>query len=173
VSGDAGEEAGEVPVVRLTATPGQRIKNLAFVATCAALGLASIVVGTVTRIGLDSDAGLVGAALLFAAAVGLSFHIRSVVGFTECSPDGIRTQGVSRSASCPWADVAKISVSDGRARRVVVTRRDRSRFDLVIPVDNGISRRDFDSQYAVVLGYWQDAVGRAGQQGAIGGFPDP
>lgn len=167
--GDAGEEAGEIAVVRMTATRGQRISIFALTVISAVAGLVLIVVAAVTRPGFYSNAGVVGTSLLIVAAVGLHYGLAYTFGFTECSPQGICTHGVFRSVCCPWAEVAKIAIGDGRAKRVVVTRRGGSRFELVIPSDNSFSRRDFASQYAVVLGYWQEVTGRASQDSAADG----
>jgi hypothetical protein len=169
VPGGAGEEAWEIAVVRLTATRGQRISVFALTAISAVAGLALIVVAAVMRPGSHSGAGVVGASLLIVAAVCLYYLLAYTFGFTECSPRGICTHGVFRSVSCPWTEVAKIRVGNGRAKRVVVTRRGGSRFELVIPSDNSLSRRDFAAQYAVVLGYWQEATGRASQDRAADG----
>jgi len=158
-----------IAVVRITATRGQRTSIFALTAVSAALGLALIVVATVTRPGIDSDAGVAGASLLTVAAVCLYYGLAYIFGFTECTPHGIRTHGVFRAASCPWAEVTKIAISGGRAKRVVVTRHGGSRFELVIPSDNSLSRRDFAAQYAVVLGYWQEVTGQASQDSAAGG----
>jgi hypothetical protein len=169
VPGDAEEEAGEIAVVRLTATRGQRIIVFALTLISAVAGLALIVVAAVSRPGSHSPAGVVGASLLIVAVVCLYYALAYSFGFSECSPDGICTHGVFRSTSCPWDEVAKIAISNGRAKRVVVTKRGGSRFQLVIPSDNSLSRRDFASQSAVVLGYWQEITGRAGQDIAADG----
>jgi hypothetical protein len=169
VPGDAGEKAGEIAVVRMTATRRQRISILALTVVSGVAGLALIVVFAVTRPSADSDAGPVGASLLIVAMVCLYYGLAYTFGFTECSPYGIRARGVFRSTSCPWAEVAKITVGGGRAKRVVVTRHGGSRFELAIPSDNSLSRRDFAAQYAVVLGYWQEMTGQASQDSAADG----
>lgn len=167
--GDAREEAGEIAVVRMTATRGQRISMFAVTVFSAVAALVLIVVTAVTRASFYPLAVDVGISLLIVAAVGLYYGLAYTFGFTECSPHGIRTHGVFRSVSCPWAEVAKITVSDGRARRVVVTRRGRSRFELVIPSGSSPARRDFASQYAMILAYWQEVTGRASQDSAADG----
>jgi hypothetical protein len=116
VPGDAGEKAGEIAVVRMTATRRQRISILALTVVSGVAGLALIVVFAVTRPSADSDAGPVGASLLIVAVVCLYYGLAYAFGFTECSPYGIRTRGVFRSASCPWAEVAKITASFTRRR---------------------------------------------------------
>lgn len=167
--GDAKEEAGELAVVRITATRGQRISIFAFTIISMVAALVLIVVTAVTRASFYSFAGIVGTSLLIVVAVCLYYGLAYTSGFTECSLDGICTHGVFRSVSCPWAEVAKITVSGGRAKKVVVTRRGGSRFELVIPSDNSLSRRDFASQYAIVLAYWQEVTGRGSQDSAADG----
>jgi hypothetical protein len=167
--GDAKEEAGELAVVRITATRGQRISIFAFTVISTVAALVLIVVTAVTQASFYSFAGIVGTSLLIVVAVCLYYGLAYTFGFTECSLDGICTHGVFRSVSCPWAEVAKITVSGGRAKSVVVTRRGGSRFELVIPSDNSLSRRDFASQYAIVLAYWQEVTGRGSQDNAADG----
>ena len=167
--GDARERTGEIAVVRMTATRRQQISVFALTVISAVPGLALIVVAAVARPGSHSDAGVAGASMLIVAAVCLYYELAYKFGFTECSPHGICTHGVLRSVSCPWAEVANITIGGGRAKRVVVTRRCGSRFELVIPSDNTLSRRDFSSQYAVVFGYWQEVTGRASQDSAADG----
>jgi Bacterial PH domain len=169
VPGDAGQEAGEIAVVRMTATRRQRIGVCAFTVISSVAGVALIVVAAVVWSGFDSNAGVFGVSLLLAAALCLYYVLAYTFGFTECSPHGIRTRGVFRSVSCPWGEVAKIGIGGGRAKRVVVTRRGGSRFRLVIPSDNSISRRDFASESAVVLGYWQEITGRASRDSTADG----
>jgi hypothetical protein len=86
--------------------------------------------------------------------------------FTECSPAGIRSRGLTREWRCDWAHVRDIAIRRSVNPRgpdtytMVVTTVGGDRLQLGMPVRGGLMPdREFDAKAEKIRAYWQAAVG--------------
>jgi len=122
-----------------------------------------------------------------AAAIGVPLLgwalLRYKRAFTECSPAGIRSRGLSREWQCDWADVREIAIRRSSNPRgpntytVIVTTVSGDRLLLGMPVRGGLMPdADFEAKAARIRAYWQAAIGAQPAVGTpvpvvVGGSP--
>jgi hypothetical protein len=93
--------------------------------------------------------------------------------FTECSPAGIRSRGLTREWRCDWANVREVAIRRSVNPRgpdtytVLVTTGGGDRLLLGMPVGGGIMPDpDFEAKAGRIRAYWQAATGAQPAPGA-------
>lgn len=148
--------------MRVETTRGQKIN--AWILTCA-LGLVALafnVTAATSRAGYHSRQGPFSIYLLVVTALCALLAIRYASAFTECAPDRIRTRRIFGSRSCPWTEVAEITVYGGRVPFASVMRTNGTRFRLGAPSSRFVSRMHFNAQGARILAYWKETSASTG-----------
>jgi hypothetical protein len=107
--------------------------------------------------------------LAMAAAIGAALAgwvpYRYARAFTECSPAGIRSRGVTGEWRCNWRYVADIGIQTNISRgpttcTVILTAIDGGTLRLGMPVSGGIMPDpDFDGKVAQIRAYWRQVSG--------------
>jgi hypothetical protein len=103
--------------------------------------------------------------------------LRYARAFTECSPAGIRSRGLTREWQCKWEYVREVAVraSTARSQRtytVILTATDGGRLRLGMPVSGGIMPDpDFTAKVARIRAYWRDAAGADFETATAGLIP--
>jgi hypothetical protein len=154
----------EVPIFRAT---GRQLAFLAIAVAVLALVAAAILVPHYAA-GAGMGSAVFGWGL--AAAIGAPsvawVLLRYKRAFTECSPAGIRSRGLTREWRCDWAHVREIAIRRSVNPRgpdtytVVVNTVGGDRLLLGMPVSGGIMPDpDFQTKVAGIREYWQAAIG--------------
>jgi len=116
-----------------------------------------LILGTVrTNGGLSKTLGLYAAGAGIGTVTVLWSYAVYARAFTQCSPAGIRTRGLSGATECPWAQVASIELRPYKQTvTVMVTTASGVRFRLGAPVNGGVmGDPEFGSKVEAIQQYW-------------------
>lgn len=137
-------------------TPGQ-LQGLRNVVVAGTAITTLLILGTVLVNGsLSTTLGWWAAGIGIGTLIGTWAYVMYTRAFTECSPAGIRTRGLTGQTQCPWTQVARIELRPyGQTITMMVTTTSGTRFRLGAPVNGGaMGDPEFGSKAEAIQQYW-------------------